>query len=435
MKKTMIFIMFIIVFLVLFIGLYFSPIGNNFVEKYVISKICFEKKFQPVYFKHSLTSFSLILKNDENIMQIYGKLFPFKADFNAKISNLNSLVPSLQGKIFAMGEINKDGRVKGNVFFAKGEAILNLICQKNNIKGEIKGKNFNTYYFLKMFKNLNFKEFNLSLKGINDLNIKFNGNVLLNANFIGYMIIFGKKIPVKITNLFNYTNKKFSYKGIIESEDIKGLVTINKNADGIEYSAKFDKINLKFFKNIFLIPVQKKVALDIFYNTLNKVYDFQSQLFSGFYKNKILVLQFKMPSHYFFELLSLPEIFDGGVIGNVRVFGKNGKINLLMENAIIKKDIFEKLQKYINIKYNTHTKGKIFVTGKFDKEKIIFDFISKDLNYYWSIKNGIYYFNGKFKFILKLSDGKYIYLFKINNNDIRLLKKIDKHQATETLVY
>ena len=435
MKKTMIFIICFIIFSVLFIGLYFSPIGNDFLEKYVISKICFEKKFQPVYFNHSLTSFSLILKNDKNIIQIYGKLFPFKADFNANVSNLNSLVPSLQGKIFAMGEINKDGSVKGKLFFAKGEAILNLICQKSNIKGEIKGKNFNAYYFLKMFKNLNFKEFNLSVKGNNNLSIKFNRSILLNVCFKGTITVFDKKIPAKIENIFNYNKKMFSYKGIINSNNINGFVKINKDENGIEYSAIFKSINLNIFKNIILIPIYKKVFLNIFYDSLNKVYDFQSNMFSGFYKNNALIFQFKMPSKDFFAFLSLPEIFNGVVIGNGRVLDEKGKFNLLIDNAVIKENIFKYLQKHVNIKHNPNLRGKIFVTGRFNKKRVIFNLISKELNYFWSIKNGIYYFNGKYLFILKLDTKKYIYLFKINNNDVRLLKKIDKHQATETLVY
>lgn len=434
MKKAMFLFICFIVFSVLFIGVYFSPIGNDFLEKYVISKICFEKKFRPFYFDHSFNSFSLILKKDNNIIQIYGTLFPFKANYNAKFSNINSIFPKLQGKVLAMGEIDNK-KTTGNLFFAKAQARMNLICRNGNIKGEIKGKNFNTGSFLNMFKDLNLKEFNLSFNGINDLNIKFDKYFLLKADFIGNIIIFNKKIASKIKNLLEYDKDNFSYKGSVDSNDIEGFVKINKDENGIEYVLKFYKIDLNIFKKIVLIPIQKKLPLNIFYDSLNKVYDFQSDNFSGFYKNKSLIFQFKMPSKNFFDFLSLPEILKGIVIGNGRIFDKKGKFNLLIENAVIKKSILKNLKKHINIKYNPNIKGKIFITGKFDTKKAVFNLISKDLNYFWSIKNGVYYFDGRYYFILKLNTGKYTYLIRVKNNNIKLLKKVNNQQTAKTLVF
>jgi len=437
MKKIIIFIIFIIILSGILLGIYFSPLGNDFLKNYIVSKICLHKKFTPVYFNHSFNSFSLMLKNNKNSVQIFGTFFPFSASYNAKITDISSIFPKLKGKILGMGNINID-KITGDLFFAKGKAKLNLKCQNGEIKniaGNITGKEFDTYCFLKMFKNLPLKNFDISLSGINDLNVNFKKNILITSDFRGKLNILNHNIPVEINNFLNFDGNFFSYKGIINGSDINGTVFIDKNENRIKYLGKFNKINLNIFEKITLLPLKKKVSLNIFYDPFNHNYDFQSKLFSGFFKNNILSIQMNLSTKQFFGFFALPEIINGRVVGNINVSRKGGSFDILIQNALFSRKIFIALNKIINIKFHPNTRGQIFITGKFNSKKVAFDLISKDLNSFWSIKKGIYYYNGKYRFILKFDTGSFIYFFDINNNKIKLLKKINKKHTIETLVY
>ncbi len=438
MKKIIIALVILIVLFGVAVGVYFSPIGDNFLKKYIVSKICFGNKFTPVYFNHSFNSFSMILKNNQNKIQIFGTLFPFKAVYDAKIPNIKSVFPDCKGEMLLMGNINKsnEGKMVGDMFFAKGVAKLDLKCNKNRIEGEIKGKNFDTSKFLNLFDNLNLNDFNISVKGVNNIYANVKNYILIKSDFRGKIIIFNKEVPLQIKNLLDIDKNSVSYRGIISGKDIDGIIKIyNNNRNSMEYLGRFDKINLNLFKPILLIPIRKKVSLNIFYDPLNKIYDFKSGYFSGFYKKPDLVLQFKMPSFDFFEFLSLPEIINGVVTGNIHVNNKNGSFNILMENAVFKNYVLNYLNRFVNVGCMTKNRGKIFATGTIDNKKIVFDLISKDLNCFWSIKHGVYYFDGKYHFVLKLNNGKYTYFLDINNSDIKLLKKIGNKQSIETLVY
>ncbi len=435
MKKLIISVTILVIFLGVGVALYFSPAGNNFLKEYIVSKICFGGKFKAVYFNHSFNSFSLLLKNGQNTVQVYGSIFPFKANYNAKIAQIGALFPKFNGEMLAMGDV-EPAKIKGDLFFAKGNAKINLMCKNHNITGEIKGEHFNSYCFVKMFNKLNYilKKFDISLKGTNNLDVHFKKYILLKSEFKGSISVMNNEINAVLNSKFDYDKNSFSYKGVISGSDIDGYIKVNNNENGMQYFASFERINLILFKKFILIPIKKDVSFNIFYDPVNKLYDFSSRLFSGFYKNGSLVFQFKMPSKDFFTFLSLPEVFNGAVIGNVHI-DTSGNFNILVKNVLFNKFVFKYLQKYAKVKYVPNVRGKIFLTGKFDDKKAVFDLISKDLNCFWSIKNGVYYFNGKYNFILKLNTGEYTYTFDINNSDVKLLNKTGNNQHIETLVY
>jgi len=277
----------------------------------------------------------------------------------------------------------------------------------------------------------------LSLNGVNDLDVVFKSYNTgeLKSTFHGILNLLDNNLSVTIDSVFKFNAKLFNYKAEIKGKDIKGEVITQKGKNGIKYLGKFKQFNLNILKKITLIPFSKKVYLNVIYDTINRVYNFQSTYFGGYYKNNKLVVQFSMPSEKFFDFLSIPTLINGEVIGSFHINKKNGNFDILIENASFNKKVFKKLKKLIKLKYNAKDTGKIFISGNFNRGKLVFNLISKDLDAFWSIKNGVFYFNGKYSFILKLDTGKKIYFFRMKNNYIKLIKVINNNQTIETLVF
>ncbi len=437
MKKIVIYLsILLIVFFGVITGLFFSPLGDHFLVNYIDSKICLNKYFKPVYFNHSFNSFSLKLEKGKNFIQIFGTLLPFKCVYNAKLKDIHIFLPELQGKIISMGEVNKFNKnnIMGEADFANGYGKIRINCKKP-LFAELNGKNFNTAKFLAMIKILNLKkDFNISLNGNNDLYIKVDKYTLAKSDFNGTISFLNNTIPARIYNIVDISKNNILYRGDISGKDIHGFLKISKNRNNTQYQGNFDYVNLSLFKNILLYPFDIKVPLYIFYDPLNKIVDFKSNYFSGYYKNKNIALQFNMPSDKFFEFLNLRKLIKGDASGNINISPKKGTFNILFNNVVFGKEVIKTVYDKTDVNL-TSLKGKFFLIGKLDDKKIIFDLISKNMNNYFVIKKGIYYYCGKYDFHLKMVSKKYIYIFYINNNGIKLIKKIEINKPVKTIVF
>ena len=442
MKK--IFFKFIVVFFILGIvgfSVFLSPIGEKFLKNYVVEKLCLTDKLSLKFFNYSFNSFSLILNKKDNTVQIFGNLYPFNAVYSANFSDLNTLWPYLQGKLHSNGKIkikNQKTIVDGNLIIAKGFGKVNLNCDKNNIKGTVELQKLNTLKFLSMIKDFKLPFFKkIPFEGENDLNLTFNNNYSIYSVFNGNILLNKYKILSKIIVSMNLnTINNFSFKSKIFSKDIKGVIIGNKKDNVLSFNANFDYFNLKFLQDLLLYPIKSKVPLSINYISDSNVILFKSNFFNGDYKKRNFSIQFKTNSSNFFKVLSLIEIINGDVSGNIYIddLKEKGTFNILLKNASFNSiPLIKKIEQKTGINLE-NSKGIFFLNGEFNKKRVVFNLISKEHKYLFIIKNGIYDYSGILSMNIKISSSKKEVFLKIFNNRIKIINVKYKNKPTETLV-
>ena len=132
-----------------------------------------------------------------------------------------------------------------------------------------------------------------------------------------------------------------------------------------------------------------------------------------------------MPTKIFFEKLNLPFLMKGIIDGSITIKDKKGYVNLVVNNVVILNnliaDYIERVS-HVNIK-----KLKVVLfKGEFDSKKVLFTLLSENKKFIFYFKNGKYDYDTKslsfdIEFVIK---NKEKYLFRFENNKLKLIKKI-----------
>jgi len=442
MKKFKIIVpIFVISLLILSIGIYFSPIGANFLKDYLKEKLCLSNKFKINYFNYSLNSFSATLNNQDASVQIFGTLFPVEGSYSANFNNIKILYPLLKGNLNATGEVsnkNNNLNIIGNYLYTKGYGSFKLNCFNHKITGEIKGKNFNTRLLLKNVNGFNFPLFNkIPLDGQNDINVLLNNkDIKIFSNYQGNININGIKVLIRSKFFMNLLNKNnFVFTVDTFSSKLSGKVKGIKNNNDFTLNGILDRFDLELIRKNILYPVVGNIKMKFNYNVDSKLFSFSSNYLNGYSDNKGINFQINMPLKKFFEFLNIPAFLKGNISGNVIINGDKGYFHLLIENAsFIPNKTIKKLDRITKVKLE-NVKSIYFLNGSFDSQKVIFDFISKNLNLYIYLKKGIYYYNGLYSLIFDLKYNKDFYKINLTNNVIKILQHVNSNKPYETLVY
>jgi len=441
MKRWYLFPIILIGIILIAITIFISPLSKNFLETYVLKKLCMSDKFKLEQFNHSFNSFSMNLKNGNNSLEILGNLYPFSATYTAKFNNLNLIFPDLQGRLNSTGEIvykNHKTFINGNILFLNGYGKLKLNCINHKLKGVITLNKIDTNQFLSLIDENNFFK-NISFKGENNLKFSIDENFKIKSNFNGDVIVRNFQIPLKI-DLFAKLNSvhQYKFKSYLDSDDIKGEISGNKNKHTLRLKAHLSLLNLSFFKEILLYPFEIKIPIDINYETNAKSIFFASNIFSGEYKKNEINIQINSKSEKFFKLLNLKNIILAkNVSGNIYINRqkKQGSFDLVFSNAKFSSlNIIKKIEKIAGINIEK-SNGTFLVNGKFDNKKIVFNAISKDQNYMLIIKNGVYDYDKKTFLYVTISSKTKTVLLKISNNVVKLIKVNYIKTPIKTLVY
>jgi len=443
MKKSILWgFLLLIILIFVIIGVFVSPFGEKIIQKYVINRLCLTDKLQPVFFNYSFNSFSLNLKKDGNTVQIFGNLYPLSGVYSANFNNLNYLWPYLKGKLHSTGNIKIDNQstlLHGNVVVAKGFGKVNLNCIKNNIRGKLELQKLDTLEFLSMIKDFKLPFFKkIPFEGENDLTLIIKNSVLLNLLFKGNILINNYKVPSKIDVSMNLqTVDNFSFKALVSSKDIKGIIKGNKKNSVLSFNSDFSYFNLKFLQNMLLYPLKSKIPLKINYTSDSDVILFKSNFFNGDYQKDRFNIQLKVDSSTFFKVLSLKEIINGAVSGNIYIddLKERGSFNILFANASFTAlPLIKKIEKKTGINLE-NSRGIFFFNGEFDKKRIVFNLISKDQKYIFVVKNGIYDYSGVLSMNIKISSPRKEVVLNVFNDKIKVLSITYKNKPIETLVY
>ncbi len=431
--KKLLILLLICFIIILGIGifLYNSKFGENLFKVYISSKLTMLKTFNIKSFNYSFNSFSAIFKKGNNYTYIYGNIFPFKATYEANFDNLSELTDKLRGVIKSNGEIIDRGIIfiNGNALFADGYSNIKFQCDKKCV-GTLSGDEFNTKELLQMLK-INFPY----VEGKNNLFVVFKENSKeikssFNVDF--------KYNEIKLKNMSGTLNMKCQKNALLFNVSAKNnRVSINlkgKKNSNLILSGNI-RLPLNLLKKYTLYSFRGTSDINISIDDLNNIFKFSNKYFNGDYYNHNITINInQMPSDIFFSYLNLPNLLNGKINGIIKINKDEGNFDLIINKAFIKNNYFIN---YINRKTqcNINTLNVVLIKGNFDKNRIIFTILAKNNKCIVTIKQGAYFYNGANKYLLEIySQNKTKYIFKINNNKIKLINVIKNVQQKDNFI-
>ncbi len=424
----------IVVSFLTLILVYNSPVGENFLKSYISSKLKLLNRFEIEDFNYKWNSFSVILKKGSNYISIYGDLFPFDAIYEANLNNLEEIDKNFRGKIESKGTITYRNYavINGNALMADGYGNLKLQCN-NSCVGIFNGKSFDTQKLFYMIK-LNFPY----LLGRNDLNIikkKDLDKILFRfQGMVNYknLIVLPKSIILAKIKFKDRQNYEINATNI--SKDIN-LKINSKEKNGKIFLKASGIINLPVLRNVLLYPVTGKEKINFYYDNIGDILKFFSDNFKGYYADNTINIQLNTLSAYkFFRYLYIKPFCHGNINGDIVIKQKEGEFNIISSNCkLIDNDIVKFIEK--KVKRDIKNLKIAFLKGKFDNKKLVFNILSKSDNFIISIQKGVYFYNGKYRYNVDvIIDGNYKYVFKVDNNGIKLLKTLKSYKVEQKIL-
>ena len=369
-------------------------------------------------FKTDSNSFSATLNRNGNIYKILGTLSPLEADIGGNLKSFSFADKKIVENMKLDAHL-KNRVIKGNFTFSNyiGKLLINLntgidIFDVKNV--DIKYICSKLGLFLPKY-----------LKGKTDIHIKHFKN---KYEIKLYVKGFYKTTPLQSNINLVIEGKNIKMDGTVKSKVLEGRFNLSKK-DKVLYSGDFKKIPLGLFS--LLYPFRGVVNLKI-KNDNDNIVKFTSQMFSGFYDQKVFNITFEMPAEDFFNYVNLSNVFRmGNINGNLNI-SKKGDFNFIIEDAVLKREIRKKIN--LNMIFN-----KIFVKGSFNKKEAVFDLLFNDNTLYVNIKNGkLIINNDKIKpdFTIVIKKNGALVKYKINSRGIFLIeKKVNKNPDDDVLIY
>lgn len=410
-----------------------SPLGDKLVKDYISKKVYLAKLFNVTAFDYEWNSFSMRLQKGDNVVFLFGNIFPFDATFEAKLNDISQLNPNLAGKINSQGEIKHKTYtdIKGNALFAEGFGSYRLECVKTCV-GVFNGNGFDTGELLKMVK-INFPY----IRGKNTLSLVFSRKgTKLHSKFKGDFEYNDIKIK-DLTLLADgeiYSSKDYDVNVKIFSKKVKGDVKIKRTKINLLLSGNL-KLNLDLFRSVTLYPVKGIDDVNFSYSRLGDVFKFGSNQYTGYAnKNEINVQLDAMSYKKFFSYLGLVPIFKGVVNGNVSLGKNEGTFNLVVNDiSFIDKKWVGYVEKRIRHKVQ---KGTLFLKGTFNDKKITFNALLNTPDLIASIRDGVMYYDGSFHFKINVTyknEAKYV--FYVTDKKIKLIYEDNSYKTRQNILF
>ncbi|WP_457560656.1 hypothetical protein [Caminibacter sp.] len=413
-----------------------SSLGKEYMASLLKEKAKILKNFEMQNFNYDFNAFSAIFKKGSNKILLYGDFFPFNGVYEVHMNNLTELTPYLRGKFSSMGKFSYSSylNISGNALFARGYGTLRFQCIDKCI-GILSGLDFNTSKLLYMLK---IDIPNLHFYGTNNLNLLVKNNFSEatflykgNAYFNGIMLD-----NIKISGFTKIKDKNnYSVNLKILSSKLKAELNIEKNNS--VYIQGNGRINLSLLKLYTLYPLRTIDDFHFLYN--GGMFKFYNKCISGISsQGKFSIGINNMNSNLFFKILGIKKFFDGLINGNINIYKNNGNFDLISTDIkmLMNSKILEYIKNYFHIKNINF--NILLMKGNFDSSKIIFNIIAKNKsqNIFISIQNGIYFYNGDYRFKLEVikNFNKYVFLIKNGKISVKQIFKVNPN-AEKILVY
>ncbi len=397
-----------------------SSVRDYFVKNFLQNKI--DKVipgFKITYFKSRLNNtFTLSIQKQNNIVRIYGNIYPLNALFDANFQNISKIYPKFRGKMILHGTVIKKNNhylIKGIAYFADGYLNYNATFNRN-LYVKAKGKDFNIQKLLYMLK-IDYPY----IDGVTDLNIEKNKNIIITAKTKG-------NIKKDINTKFNAVTK------IKKDMFIKIYSNINSELGNITLSSQNLKnkyinninakdINLSYLHSVLIYPFKGLVDFVGSYNGRDKIFKFYNKKYEGFMTNHIEIT-FQMKSDKFSKYVNISNFLKGDVSGIIIIHKKTGSFDIVSKNNVFVKNSFtHNIYKLTGIKLYKYKLKNIFIKGNFDQNKTVFNLLSDNDDLSMNIQQGIFTYSGKIEIVLFIRKDNIEYKILIKNNKYKLINK------------
>jgi len=412
---------------IIFMGFFFFD-KDKLLDK--LSVIPFIKSMSLTHFDSDNGYFSAIFKKGSNEISLNGKLSPLNATYEANFNNLHEMFKFLYGRVIAGGNVREGNGllVSGKAAFAKGFGNFDFLCTKSNCSGNFKGNYFDFASLLKMV--------GINLGFINgSLNLSFSKQkfIMLNYDFNG-----STTLPVVSKLKFKgngniFSPNKYEFRLDYISNFAKGNLNLNKDGGFIFVNSKAF-VYLNRLRRYTLYPLKIGEYFDFSYSTKDNILNFKNKDLIGYYNNGINI-QLNTSAGKFFRYVGIKPFIKGNVTGTISVKNK-GSFDLIFSNAVfLRNSVID----YIRYKSHINLKNKdtLFLRGTFDRQKVVFNFITKNRDYSISVENGVMYYNGRSYFKVNVFKGDNKYVFEVKNGRVYLIfKRVKKKSlSNEVIVY
>jgi len=437
MKKLFIFLLTLVVIVVAFVAFLLTPVGSNLLKEVLQSQI---NKYVPgvevSYLDYGINNFKVILKKGNNELNVYGKMYPLKAVFDGKADDLSEISEYYRGKMKVSGKIYKENEefvLNGKAFFAKSDMDFKLKLGKNYVDLHARGNNFDLKELMYMIKvDIPYVEGRsdiiINKSADSDFKIRFrstgdyNGKIKTPFNALTKIIMkhrndleFESTVNTKITNI-----------------NFKGKVLPQK----VQYSFVTGKFDLKYLRPVIMYPFNITTKLEGSYDSSNDILKFQGDGFEGF-KDKALVITFKLNDDKFFKYVNLPKLFDGEISGSIKISDGIGVFDMVNNNsAFVPNEFTQKIEKLTGVNLVNQHISKIFLKGYFNDKGMIYDMLCTNKKLFLSIKKGKFIYPNLYEMVLFLRNGNYVYKVLINNKEFKIIDKLlFKESNNKVLVF
>ena len=435
MKRGIFIGIFFIITFGIFFALFKSQIGENILINYIRNKLKIVKNFETKYFNYSFNSFSLILQNGSNKIYIYGNFFPLEGVYEAEMPKIEDISENFRGKFSSKGnfKLSQYLNILGNAVFANGYANLRFQCLDRCV-GVLNGVDFNTQKLLNMLK-IDLPYFT----GTNTLNL------IIKKDFAKAIVVFNGDVDFKNLHLkdsvintdIRFKNRdKYAAKIQIYNPDMSANLFCKKNK---KYSSitGTSEVNLSLLNVFTYYPFKSKQKFDVKYQNM-KILQFSNNYINGIYTlNEVNIDVNSMPSDIFFKILGIGEFFKGNVNGNILISPNEREFSFMIKNVnLLSNKVYNFISNKVSKKFNNL--NVFLIKGKFDNQKVVFNIIGKKDkdNLLVSVQNGVYFYNGDYKFNVEVLLNRNKYVFSVDNGNIKvknIIKSFSKKQ--EILVY
>ncbi len=435
MRVNKFLVFFLLILFVVISGFIFvlnTDYGKNIIKEYIEIKI---HKYMPgvriTYIDYGLKDFSVTLKKGENIVKIYGDMFPLNAVFEGKLKDVSVLYPELRGEAEINGNVYKKNGfylAEGKAFFADG--FMNFSVKFNKyieLKGE--GEEFDLQ---KLFY-MTYKDFPY-LKGRTALKIlKTPQQSLIKLKSVG---VYTKVINTHFESQTSITGglKSGDFVSEIKTDMGKFRLKGKYNDNLFKYVFRAENVKLNALKPLLIFPFKCEVSFKGDYEPENKTIKFKGKDFEG-YMNKKINITFKTTSQRFFNCIGVKKLFDGKIFGNIKINNQKGDFNIVCEKVkFLKNILIARIYRQTGIDITKQNINKMFIKGEFDNKRVLLDILGSMKNFSFNVKKGVWEYAKKLNMILYMRKNGVFYKILISGNKVKLLKQRKVRKTDNTIL-
>ena len=386
------------------------------------------------YLEYDLKNFSVIFRNGDNKLSIYGEYYPLNAIVEGDFKRLSGITEDLRGDIKFNGKvIKKNGSYLFNGLATFAGGILNYECTYDGglyIKAD--GSDFDIKRLLYMLK-MDFPY----VYGITDMSIIKNKDWIVTLKSKGEYKKDLQFLFKSFSKLYVKNRQNIKFLSNIKTDMADAYLKGDYKNSVFKFNYDLKDLNVSKLKKYTLYPLKGKIDLKGTFDGRDYILKFENAYIEGFRQKGKTEINFKMPGSMFFNYLNIQNFLGGIITGNLKIKQEKGSFDIIDTKVKFKKNFYtKKIYALTGVDLTRENVGNLFFKGFFDRNGVNFEMLSKSRDITLNIKNGYFGYDGNFKLLIFIRKKDTVFKLLLKNNNVKLLnKKIYNQYSDEILVF